>query len=97
MKTPYYESHITLVAPDSLADRIRTMVEAAGWKFSKIDGDPVLGDGVKMYATHNYPTDVGIAYVTAALHGTSIGLIGCGYRVIRRKIETVVFDQIEEN
>jgi len=35
-------------------DHIKKVVEAVKWKFSCIDGDITLGEGVKCYATMHY-------------------------------------------
>lgn len=56
-----YELHVTMVGDEA---RNQALTELAPmwlgtWKFSKIDGDPVLGAGVKQYATaHPYCDDM---------------------------------------
>lgn len=39
----YYECHITIESANK--DKTKQAVEVLGWKFSAIDGDPVLGTG----------------------------------------------------
>lgn len=85
----YYECHITL---DGDKDRLDPLVRAIGWKFSAIDGDPVLGRGIKCYATKHYnarnsPHDIVNALLTAAQL-----LTNCGAVVTRRKVELVIYD-----
>jgi hypothetical protein len=95
----YYELHVTMQAKDGFSllltrDRIRTAVEECGWKFSAIDGDANLGDGVKFYATRQFSarrwTDENCV---AALKETAFVLSHVpGVNVVRRKVERVIYD-----
>ncbi len=86
----YFECHVTMVGDKAM---IKTMTEELRWKFSAIDGDPVLGAGVKCYATMLY---------SAAVHtqescvektiNIADRLSGFGVKILRRKVELVVFD-----
>jgi hypothetical protein len=71
---------------------LKRLVEHHGWKFSCINGDPVLGDGVKCYATMFYSVRKDEEWVLAELNGIALNLIDDGAIVIRRKIERVVYD-----
>jgi hypothetical protein len=89
----YYECHIT-IAPNAFKEsHIQLVIEKLGWKFSKIDGDPVLGTGTRYYATKNYPKEAHKKCVMHELKSTSEQLeFGFGFDVRRAKIEVVVFD-----
>lgn len=85
----YYECHITLKS--RRADK-EDLEEITNWKFSIIDGDPVLGDGVKSYLTKQYSTKLDLTEVTDFLLATSHLVQNLGFEVIREKIELVVYD-----
>lgn len=85
----YYELHITMVGDKDL---IQKAVEEIGWKFSCIDGDPVLGDGVKCYATKLLAGKHTLDYVETDLKGAYTWLLLQGFNAIRYKIELVLID-----
>ncbi len=85
----YYECHITLVGDRR---KLEPLVKQTGWKFSAIDGDPTLGDGVKCYATMHYNAKREEFEVLGLLHKTADRLRDQGAEVIRRKIDRVIYD-----
>jgi hypothetical protein len=85
----YYECHITMMGDPGT---LKPMVEDIGWKFSAIDGDPVMGDGVKCYATTFFNARVGTGEALERLLIAAAALRDKGAEVVRRKIELVVFD-----
>lgn len=87
--TKYYECHITL---EGNRTSTKSKVEAIGWKFSAIDGDPVLGDGVKCYATKHYNERFTENEVTEKVCNAAEMLQDAGMTVTRRKVELVIFD-----
>ncbi len=86
----YYECHVTMLGDP---EKIKPIVESlTNWKFSAINGDPVLGDGVKCYATYFYKARFDQASVVSALHSIAQILNEAGCNVIRRKVELVMYD-----
>lgn len=49
--TQYLECHITFIADRARGEQA---CQELSWLFSAIDGDPVLGEGVRCYATRHY-------------------------------------------
>lgn len=87
--TSYYECHLTL---EGVPATIKPLVEQIKWKFSCIDGDIVLGDGVKCYATRHFNARMPEADELKFLIDTAGVLQAQGISVIRRKIERVIYD-----
>lgn len=85
----YYECHVTMLG---MPNNIKPHVEKLKWKFSAIDGDPTLGDGVKCYATRHYNVKHSEKYVLKELFKIANELSKQNIKVLRRKIERVVFD-----
>lgn len=61
-----------------------------GWKTSRIDGDPLLGPGVKNYLTKHY-TDIMVAIADLSLTLAALQTIK-GINILRHKIELVIID-----
>ncbi|KGM36115.1 hypothetical protein [Inquilinus limosus] len=89
MSTTYFECHVTMVGDPA---QLRPMVEEVGWKFSQIDGDPVLGEEVKCYATMLFNARKDQEWVLNQLLATADALEGYGATVLRRKVERVLYD-----
>lgn len=85
----YFECHVTLLGDPAV---IRQEVERWKWKFSCIDGDATLGDGVKCYATMHYNARLDTALVRGNLFTIAQALEEAGLTVLRRKVELVIFD-----
>lgn len=87
----YYECHITMRGDPEF---IRPLVESSvtGWKFSAIDGDPVLGNGVLCYATSHFPVRLSQDVVVEKMNFVAHCLSQQGAEVIRQKVELVVYD-----
>lgn len=85
---PYYECHITFEG-----DNGEAIVKSLGWAYSRIDGDPVMGKGVRQYAiiqaNQRNPQD----QVAKLLMATANAMRERGLKVTRIKIELVLFDQ----
>lgn len=85
----YYECHITLFGNK---EEIKAIVEDEGWKFSAIDGDPVLGGGVHCYATHHYGKHYEEGSVVNLMNFKATIFKNRGLQVLRQKVEYVVYD-----
>ena len=89
----YYECHITMMGNPQV---IKPHVDTLKWKFSTIDGDPDLGAGVKCYATRHFNKRYSEEYVATRLKIASSILEVYGFindfKVLRRKIELVIYD-----
>ncbi len=91
----YYECHLTF-KDDPL--KVKEYIEAIKWKFSCIDGDIILGEGVKCYGTMHYSIskyfEAEIVKIVNDLADTCIEL---GLNCIRKKVELVLFDKVIKN
>lgn len=93
MAKSYYELHITMEAADSTErEKVQLKVEDLGWKFSAIDGDIVLGGGVKLYATKHLNAKLDEPHVVRFLHDVADEIKTAGITVTRRKVERVIYD-----
>jgi hypothetical protein len=88
----YYECHITIKALPEAKDFVQSSVEKLKWKFSCIDGDPVLGAGMKMYATKQMKGTERQTVVLEDLEDTADALRHWDIDVVREKIERVIYD-----
>lgn len=89
MTKQYYECHVTM---SGNKEAIKKCVEKLKWKFSCIDGDPTLGDGLKCYATRHFNHKLKESAVLNELHRIADSLVNSGIEVLRRKIERVIYD-----
>lgn len=91
----YYECHITMVGnPNSIEHNTKGI----GWKFSKIDGDPDLGKGVKCYATMHYSFSRNNEEDIVEKVNQYADFLNefLDIEVIRRKVELVVYDSKQD-
>lgn len=92
MAKQYYECHITCEG-DKLATALA--IDKIGWTFSCIDGDPDLGSGTKCYATKQFNARHEDDGVIGQLTTAAIQLRKLGVKVLREKVELVLFDKRE--
>jgi len=90
MFKPYYECHVTFMSQPTLLSEIAR--ELKKWKTSAIDGDPLLGDGVKCYLTRHYSGDESREILHADMDHAAQRLKSRSLEVLRHKIELVVWD-----
>lgn len=88
--TEYYECHITMRGK---REDISPVVESEEWKFSCIDGDPVLGKEIFCYATRHYSA-VRVPLEEVVMHMNIAALVfhKVGIEIVRQKVELVVYD-----
>lgn len=82
---PYYELHITFLG-DPLPD-------GAGWAQSQITDDIVLGEGPKRYLTDHQRGDTDVPEMIQGMERIADDLRASGRKVLRTKIELVVYDR----
>lgn len=88
-----YECHITIEATgEYMQQKAQELIEKRGWKFSKIDGDPVLGKGVKCYATNHFAAKKNVDEVIRNMSYLAEELFAASFLVIREKVELIIFD-----
>lgn len=88
----YYEAHITMdVIPDLAA--LQIMLSSYAWHYSCIDGDEVMGKHKLHYATRSFDGGWALEDVKAAVNAMAGMLLEHRCRVIRRKVEMVVWDE----
>ena len=92
MAKTYYEAHITIIGEPNYL--LKSAIENMGWKFSAIDGDPSLGEGVKCYATKHFKASKDKEEVLSELHSAAYILSNnrLNIKVVRKKIELVIYD-----
>lgn len=88
------ECHITIRCALHRIDFLRAYIEESGWSFSRIAGDPLLGDYIFCYATSHFTSEIQSHKET---HDVSLLLQSAGFDVLRRKIERVILDQRYQN
>lgn len=82
-----YESHITCHVKD--ADLVEHIGSVAGWKFSKIDGDALMGAKPYCYLTAYNPSQQ-LMYEDMIATQNILSKRGC--EVLRTKIEEIIWD-----
>jgi len=82
-----FEAHITM--PRDKAEDVEKWAEISGWKFSQIDGDPLMGKQAYCYLT-NYDTDGKRLLMRTVTLG--LNLQEHGIPVLRQKIEQIIYD-----
>jgi hypothetical protein len=97
----YYECHVTIEpSPGNKAEKeseynrdflmLTTLGYDYGFAASKIDGDEKMGKGVKWYLTRSQNSGATLA---EAMYKLTKALEEAGFRVLRRKVEHIVFDE----
>lgn len=90
--TQYYEMHVTFTGPSDEIRHYRKLVESSKWRYSSIDGDANLGDGVKRYATRQMNARTPVSEVTQLVKDMAAHLEKHGAIILRRKVEKVIYD-----
>lgn len=85
-----YESHITF--DTKYVDAVRTAPgDFPGWKFSRMENDPVLGDGHYCYLTSH---DSDYWALEDEMHRVARAMKMAGVPPMRKKIEKVLHDTV---
>lgn len=80
---PYHELHITYLGNEAMVK---------GWTNSAIDGDIVLGAGMKRYLTRHEPDSAPQVVMINEMEKLAESLSVSGRKVLRTKIERVLYD-----
>lgn len=85
-----FEAHITI--PGEHAEALQTTVcpQLRDWKFSRIQGDPDLGDKTFCYLTMHH-SDLATVQVLMRMAVDKLCSFGC--HPIRKKIELIIHDE----
>jgi len=86
----YYECHITFTG-DALEGE--AAVKYVRWKWSHIAGDPIMGAGVRQYATMHYNVRKDKDWIWQRMQDIRTFLDTAGLPVSRCKIEVVLMDE----
>ena len=91
MSAKYYECHITLEPPADagLRKTADDLAKLRGFKTSVLKGDEVMGDDALLYCTSH---DRDVLRMHERMNQLADDLASAGLRVLRRKIEHVIFD-----
>lgn len=84
-----FECHITLPREQGSIAAAVAADPKLPWKFSQIDGDPVLGQQVFAYLTRH---DTNYVRLYANMKHTVVELTQQGVDVVREKIELIMYD-----
>lgn len=84
---PKFESHITCYIQD--ANKVMEVGEVLGWKFSKIDGDPLMGAKPYCYLTRYEPNE---KVLFSEMNAAEVMLKREMVPVLRTKIERIIWD-----
>lgn len=87
----YYELHITMDGSKEILEPLVNRMPNR-WTFSAIDGDPIMGKGVKCYATKHYRISVTRNQVMGHLIQAVNFLKQRNVVITREKIELVLHD-----
>ncbi len=89
---PYFELHITIDRMRGEYHSAQYLIEALGWKYSRIYGDPALGEGAREYATMHADTTFKKNEVVFHMNEVARALEFAGFTVVRQKVEFVMYD-----
>lgn len=90
-----YEVHVTVKVPEIQVDELRGLVESVPeWTFSRITGDPLLGESVFCYAT-THTHDLARAVIKATAMSGLLSI--ASFVVLRRKVEAILLDERKIN
>lgn len=89
-----YECHITIKDyKNGIVNKLlEETIKEWGWKFSQIEGDPVLGKGLKCYATQHFAGTRNVDEVISIMRNVAYDLELAGFDVVRQKVELIVYD-----
>lgn len=90
MTQPYYECHITFNGSSNIGKKV---TESIRWKHSQIDGDPIMGEGIRQYATKHFNQRRDKNEIWKEMEQAKLILTGASLQVTRMKIEKVLQDE----